>query len=267
MKSTGLILREQFSNIHLIFRLSIYDIKSKYQSHYLGVLWQFLNPAIQVMIYWFVFGIGLRQGRPMGDVPFIAWLLVGLIPWFFIAPTINQGANSVYSKVNLVSKMKFPVSVLPTIVIVGNTFNFFAMLVILFVILFCYDVFAGVYLIQLLYYLLCTFAFLFAFSLLSSTISTIVRDFQMVLQSIVRMMLYLTPILWDMSYLPDRFLMILKLNPVFYLIEGFRNTFLGYGWFYEHPLHTFYFWLVTLTILWGGSVLHLKFRDKFVDYL
>ncbi|WP_248291892.1 ABC transporter permease, partial [Priestia megaterium] len=209
-------MQEQSSNLHLIFRLALYDIKSKYQMHYLGAVWQFLNPAIQVLLYWLVFGLGIRGGQPIDDVPFFAWLIVGLIPWFFISPVIIQGANSVYTKVNLVSKMKFPVSVLPTITIISNGLQFIVMLLVLGVIFLVYGINPGIYIVQLPYYIFSLLVFLFAFTLLFSTISTIIRDFQLVLQSVMRMMLYLLPVLWDTSKLPHLFQTILKLNPLYY---------------------------------------------------
>ncbi|NMM61037.1 ABC transporter permease, partial [Bacillus megaterium] len=216
MNFIGRILQEQSSNLHLIFRLALYDIKSKYQMHYLGAVWQFLNPAIQVLLYWLVFGLGIRGGQPIDDVPFFAWLIVGLIPWFFISPVIIQGANSVYTKVNLVSKMKFPVSVLPTITIISNGLQFIVMLLVLGVIFLVYGINPGIYIVQLPYYIFSLLVFLFAFTLLFSTISTIIRDFQLVLQSVMRMMLYLLPVLWDTSKLPHLFQTILKLNPLYY---------------------------------------------------
>ena len=123
MNSVGRILKEQSSNFHLILRLSLYDAKSKYQMHYLGAVWQFLGPAIQILLYWLVFGLGIRGGAPVHGIPFFVWLIAGLIPWFFISPSIIQGSNSVYARVSLVSKMKFPVSVLPTVTIVSNSFQ------------------------------------------------------------------------------------------------------------------------------------------------
>ena len=108
MKLVVQIIKEQFLNLGLIFQLAIYDIKGKYSQHYLGILWQFINPLIQISIYWLIFGLGFRKGHPVDDVPYYLWLVVGLIPWFFITPSILQGSNSIYSRVNLVSKMKFP---------------------------------------------------------------------------------------------------------------------------------------------------------------
>ncbi|RIW31878.1 ABC transporter permease [Bacillus salacetis] len=267
MNSMKTVLLEQVYYINLIFRLAVYEIKGMYQIHYLGVLWQILNPTIQVTIYWFVFGLGIRGGQPVGEIPFFIWLLVGLIPWFFISPSIIQGSNSIYSKVSLVSKMKFPISVLPTIRIFSNSFQFVFMLLFLMIILMVYGVNPGWYIIQLPYYLVCLYIFLFCFTLLSSTIATLIRDYQMLLQSLMRMLLYLTPILWDTSRLPQVFENILKLNPFFYIIEGFRNTIFAKEWFFQDPVYAIYFWLLTFVILYFGSRVHLKFRDSFVDYL
>ncbi|MCA1021046.1 ABC transporter permease [Halobacillus litoralis] len=261
------IFKEQVLHFPLIWRLALYDIKGKYQMHYLGILWQFINPLIQVCVYWFVFGVGLRQGGAVGDTPFIVFLLLGLIPWFFISPTIVQGSNSVYSKVNLVSKMKFPVSVLPSITIFSNFVNFLVMLAILGLVLFIYDINAGVYLLQIPYYMLCLITFLFSFTLLSSTISAIVRDYQLMVQSLMRMLFFLTPVFWSMDYFSSDIQRFIKLNPFAYIITGFRETFLGQGWFFDDWRYMFYFWSVTLLILVVGSMLHENFKNKFVDYL
>ena len=267
MKAVLEIIKEQINNLHLIFRLALYNTKSKYQSHHLGVAWQFLSPALQIGMYWFVFGIGIRGGKPIGDVPFFIWMICGLIPWFFISASIVQGANSIYSKVSLVSKMKFPVSVLPTISILGNAFNFIWLLLFIGLLLIIYQVNPGLYLVQLLYYLICLCVFLFSVSLLFSTISTMIRDFQMLLQSLIRMGLYLSGVLWDINKLPEFYVNILKLNPLVYLIDGFRKTFLGTGWFFNDWMYMSYFWIFTLLILYIGALLHLRFRSQFVDYI
>ncbi|WP_042143703.1 ABC transporter permease [Paucisalibacillus sp. EB02] len=261
------ILKEQFTHVGLIFRLALYDIKSKYQMHYLGVLWQLFNPLVQVGVYWFVFGIGLRNGAPIGNTPYIVYLLLGLVPWFFVSPTIVQGSNSIYSKVNLVSKMKFPVSILPSITIISNAFNFVVMLIILVIILVLYDINSGVYLLQLPYYMFCLLMFVFAFTLLSSTVSVLIRDFQLLIQSLMKMLFFLTPIFWSLDSFPKEFQRIIELNPFTYLINGFRDTFLGTGWFYKDLVYMFYFWSFTLVLLFIGSILHNNFKNKFVDYL
>ncbi|EQB38122.1 hypothetical protein M948_05985 [Virgibacillus sp. CM-4] len=261
------VLRDQITYFPLILRLAIYEIKSKYQMHYLGVLWQIINPLMQVSVYWFIFGVGIRNGEPVGNIPFFIWLLIGLIPWFFISPSIVQGSNSVYSKVNLVSKMKFPVSILPSITIISNTFNFLIMLVLLCIVLFLYDIHMSMYILQLPYYLLCIVALLYATTILCSTISVLIRDFQLLIQSVMRMMFFLTPILWSVSEFPEQLQSIIELNPFAYIVNGFRDSLLSTGWFFEDIRYMFYFWSFTLLVLLIGSILHGNFKNKFVDYL
>ncbi|MEF2292947.1 ABC transporter permease [Virgibacillus dokdonensis] len=272
-KEVWKVLKEQYEYRDLIFRMALFENKGMYQIHYLGSLWQFLSPAIQVAIYWFVFGT-IREGAPVDGTPFFLWLIIGLIPWFFISPSIIQGSNSVYQKVGLVSKMNFPVSLLPTIRILSNSFQFFIMMTILFVIVFSYGVEPTLYMFQIIYYLICLFVFLFSFSLLSSTISTLIRDYQTALQSLMRMLLYLSPILWNTSkitsFLPEKgpFIeSILKLNPLFYILEGFRDSILGRAWFFEDLVYMGYFWSLILCLLYFGAKIHIKFRRNFMDYL
>lgn len=273
LNSVKKVIKEQIEYRDLIFRMAFFDIRSQYQNHYLGALWQIITPAIQIAIYWFVFGIGIRGGAPiqttLGEVPFVLWMLMGLIPWFFISPSILQGSNSVHQKVSLVSKMNFPISILPTTKLVGSSFSFIIMMFVLIIALLIYGIPPTLYWIQLIYYLICLYLFLFAFVILSSTISTLVRDYQSLLQSTMRMLLYLSPILWDPEgdRVPEWMTNILKLNPFYYILDGFRSSFLARGWFFEDLIYTIYFWSFTFTLLYFGSKIHLKFRKDFIDYL
>lgn len=269
------ILKEQISSFSLIMRLAVYETKSKYQMNYLGILWQFLNPLIQMLAYWFVFGMGIRGGQPIViggiEVPFIIWMLAGLIPWFFISPTILDGSNSIFKRINMVAKMNFPISILPSVVIISNLFSYFVMMGIYLIVLISYGIYPDLHWIQYFYYLICMIVFMFSFSLLNSTISIIVRDYHFLLQAGTRLLFFLLPVFWniaermtgDKAWIVDA----LKLNPLFYVIEGFRNSFLKGEWFFNDLTYTLYFWFITLLILTIASLLHMKFRNKFVDFL
>ncbi|TWM35857.1 Teichoic acid translocation permease protein TagG [Bacillus paralicheniformis] len=275
MKALIRVLKEQFLSLPLIIRLAAYETKSKYQMNYLGVLWQFLNPLIQMLAYWFVFGIGIRKSSEMitgvGEVPFIIWMLAGLIPWFFISPTILDGSNSVYKRINMVAKMNFPISSLPSVAIAANLFSYFVMMAIYVIVLLAFGIYPNLHWLEYIYYLFCMIVFMFAFSLFNSTISVLVRDYQFLLQSVTRLLFFLLPIFWDIStQLGDKhpaLLNVIKLNPLFYIIDGFRNSFLGGSWFFEDATYMLYFWAFTLLLLTVGAVLHMKFRDRFVDFL
>lgn len=192
------IVKEQVTSFPLILRLASYETKSQYQMNYLGVLWQFLNPLIQMLAYWFVFGMGIRNSKPVitgiGEVPFIVWMLAGLIPWFFISPTILDGSNSVFKRINMVAKMNFPISSLPSVVIASNLFSYFVMMGVYVIVLLASGVYPSLHWIQYIYYLICMIVFMFSFSLFNSTISVLVRDYQFLLQAVTRLLFFLLPI-------------------------------------------------------------------------
>lgn len=192
------IVKEQVTSFPLILRLASYETKSQYQMNYLGVLWQFLNPLIQMLAYWFVFGMGIRNSKPIitgiGEVPFIVWMLAGLIPWFFISPTILDGSNSVFKRINMVAKMNFPISSLPSVVIASNLFSYFVMMGVYVIVLLASGIYPSLHWIQYIYYLICMIVFMFSFSLFNSTISVLVRDYQFLLQAVTRLLFFLLPI-------------------------------------------------------------------------
>lgn len=272
MKSVIKILNEQHDYFYLIRRLSLYELKSQNKSNYLGMAWEVINPVIQVLIYWFVFG-SIRQRAdvevvPGMEVPFITWLLAGFILWIFFFQSTIQGSKSIYSRLRMLSKMNFPMSVIPSYVIFSKLYIHLFMIGVTIIIFQFNGYYVSIYYLQLIYFAFATFVLLFAISLITSTLSTIIRDVHMFINSTLRMMLYLSPVLWQMTILPAPLPTILKLNPLYYLIEGYRAAFFGLDWYFiTNWQYTIYFWVVVLILLWIGSILHLKFRRHFIDYL
>ncbi|MFV0557231.1 MAG: ABC transporter permease [Enterococcus sp.] len=269
MKEIAAIIKEQFQHLGMIFRMSRYEDKATYQSHYLGLAWQILNPAIQVGIYYLVFGIGVNGSSQIDGVPFIVWMLIGITVWFYMNSSVLGASNSIHRQVGMVAKMKFPVSVLPTINIVSNLSSYFPMLGIVVIWLLTTGTLPTLYWLQYFYYFFCMFAFLFAFGVLNATITVLVRDYHIFLQSILRLLFYISGPIWDINNrnMPDVLVKIMHLNPFYFIIEGFRDTFLSRQWFWEKPTYNLIFWCITLTLLILGSHLHMKFRARFVDYI
>lgn len=272
MNDVKLVIKEQFSNFGIIRRISKYEEKATYQSHYLGLIWQFLNPAIQIGIYYLVFGLGVNGGKQVDGVPFIIWMLIGIIAWFFINSSILGSSNSIYKQVGLVSKMKFPVSILPSVNITSNFVSYRAMMLLLLVSMTIGGVYPTIYWLQYIYYFICMIAFLFAFGILNATITVLVRDYHIMLQSILRLLFYLSGPIWNLHTMAqfkgkDAIIRILELNPIFYIIDGFRDTFLSKAWFWQKGTQSLFFWLIVLLLLTIGSHLHMKFRARFVDFI
>ncbi|QWU07213.1 ABC transporter permease [Heyndrickxia coagulans] len=267
MKSAITVIKEQINSFYLILRLSAYEMRSQNKSNYLGVLWEIINPMIQISIYWFVFGFGIRGGHPRPQ--FIPWLLAGISVWFFIYPSVMQGSRSVYSRIKMVAKMNFPLSAIPSYVILSKIYQHFMLLAIIIVILNLKGYTISIYYFGIAYYFISVYIFVFGLSLVTSTLSTIVRDVQNIVQALMRMMIYLTPILWNPNTLSPKIQAVLKLNPFYYVIEGYRSSLLGNeGWYFiNHWHYTLYFWVMTIVIFIIGSSLHVKFRNRFVDFL
>lgn len=267
MKSMITVLKEQMNSFYLIMRLSLYEMRSDNKNNYLGILWEIINPMIQIAVYWFVFGYGIRGGhKPLGFIP---WLFAGMTIWFFINPAVLQGSKSIYTRIRMVAKMNFPMSAIPSYVIFSKFYQHLMLLVVIMIILQFLGHPVSIYYAELPYYMFSVLVFTFALSLITSTLSTIVRDVQMIVQAVMRMMIYLTPVLWDPSNLGPKVQTIMKLNPFYYVIEGYRSALLGNtGWYFiSHWHYTVYFWVVTIIMLMIGSTLHLKFRSRFVDFL
>lgn len=274
MKDIIKVIKEQIDNFYLIARLSIYEIKSANFNNYLGVTWELINPLIQIVIYWFVFGYGIRQREPLTlqngiEMPFIYWMLSGIILWFFFYQSTIQGSKSIYTRIQMLSKMNFPMSVIPNIVIFSQLYIHAALLIITMIILNLVGHFISIYYTQIVYFLFSTIVFTYAISLITSTLSTMVRDIHMFLNATLRMLLYLSPILWDINGINNEAIqLIMKLNPLYYLIEGYRAALFGTSWYLvEHWHYSIYFWGLTLLLLIIGSKLHLKFRRHFIDFV
>ena len=107
-------LLDLYRNRGLILQLTIRDFKSRYLGSYLGLLWAFIQPVITILIFWFVFEVGFKSA-PVGDSPFILWLMTGIIPWFFISESLASGTGSVVENSYLVKKIVFRVSMLPVV--------------------------------------------------------------------------------------------------------------------------------------------------------
>lgn len=231
MKSALTVFKEQFNNFYLIRRLSVYEMKSSNSNNYLGILWEIINPLIQITIYWFVFGfIMMGKGRDVEGSPFFPWLLAGILVWFFVNPAITQASKSIYTRLNMVSKMSFPMSVIPTYIIFAKLYQHLMLLIISLVILSFIGYPPSIYIIQLPYFIVAVVALLVSLSLLTSTLSTIIRDVQMLITSVMRVLFYLTPILWYRENLPEWILIAMKANPLFYIVQGYRAALLDGNW-------------------------------------
>lgn len=271
IKSIQYVLKENFSNLYRIYCISKYELLSEMRDSRLGVFWNFANPAIQILTYYFVFGL-IMERKAVGDIPFIQWMLCGIVVWFFISPCITNGANAIYAKRNVITKMKFPVSVLPATVVGKELFNHLCLMVILVVFLLTQGIMPSVYWFELLYYLFAAICLTISLAMITSVLNMLARDTRKLILACMRLLLYLTPILWPISRLSTsgwqlivRYIM--KANPIYYIVCGYRDCFLYHYGILYYSKQMIFFWVFVVVIFSIGSMMMYKFKHKFIDLI
>lgn len=267
IKSLRYVLTENANNLFRIYSISKYELIADMRDSKLGLFWNFANPVIQVLTYWFVFGIILNK-KAVSGIPYLYWMLGGMVVWFFISPCITNGCNAIFSKVNVITKMKFPVSVLPATVILKELFNHFFLMIILVILFALAGYYPSLHWFGLLYYLVCGVIFSISLSMTTSVLNMLARDTRKLVLACMRLLLYLTPILWDVpKSLPGIVQKILKLNPIYYVVQGYRDCFFFHRGLFYYKSSMIAFWLATFLLLSVGSYMMYKFKHKFIDMI
>lgn len=260
------LLQDARRSAGVILELARKDFRTRYVGSYLGVIWAFAQPAITILIMWFVFQVGFRSA-PVEKFPFVLWLISAMIPWFFFSDSLHNATGSIVEQSYLVKKMVFRVSFLPLVKIVSALFVHLFFLVILLVVFAAYGYPPGLHSLQLLYYLMATIALVLGLAWITSSVVVFVRDMSQMVAIALQFCFWLTPIFWSFKMLPPALVFWFRLNPVYYLTEGYRNTLVFHRWFWEDPGLAAYFWGLTL-VLWGvGAILFRRLRPHFADVL
>ncbi|MEK5435094.1 MULTISPECIES: ABC transporter permease [Paenibacillus] len=255
-----------FSGRRLIFSLGNNDFKTKYASSYLGITWGFIQPLMTIATYWFVFQIGLRSGN-VSDTPFILWFLVAIVPWFFFSEAFSSATNVFSEYSYLVKKVVFKIELLPMVKITSAFFVHMFFLFFIFIIYSVYGYYPSLYNLQILYYVICSVALVISLSVLASALVLFFKDLNQIIMIILQIGFWFTPIGWSYTMLPTSWTYIFKLNPMFYIVEGFRDSFISHIPFYDHPYYTFYFWLFCLVTLVIGIKTFEKLKPHFADVI
>lgn len=261
-------IKEIISNRKLIANLSFNDFKTKYAGSFLGIVWAFIQPLITIFVYWFAFQVGLRS-QDVGNFPFALWFMAGLIPWFFFSDGLNGGTNALIDYSYLVKKVVFNIDILPLVKVISAVFVHLFFIVFLLIMYALYGYYPDLYSLQILYYSLCLFLLVLGLSYITAPLVVFFRDLGQIVNIILQVGVWMTPILWniDTMQVSDTIKKLLKLNPVYYIVQGYRDALINKAGFWEHPWLTLYFWLFTLLAFFIGTRLFKKLRLHFADVL
>ncbi len=261
---------ELWQNRKLIWKLAKNDFKTRYAGSYLGMVWALAQPVVTILLYWFVFGTIMKSRQQVAgniDVPYVLWLTAGLVPWFYFSEAISNGTNALLEYNYLVKKVVFKISILPIIKIIAATFIhvFFACLML--VVYFGYGYHPSLYLLQLLYFSFCMFLFVLALSYATCAIVVFFRDLNQIISIFLQVGMWATPILWNINQLSPAMQIIFKLNPIFYIVNGYRSAMFEKTWFWQDFYSTMYFWIVLVLLFGFGTLIFKRLKVHFADVM
>ncbi len=251
----------------IITSLAFEDFKKRFVGSYFGVFWMFVQPIVTIVIYYCVFQLGFKSAPPSGlNVPYVLWLIPGIVPWFYFQEAVNAGTSVLYEYSYLVKKVVFKITVLPIIKNVSCFLVHLIFVVIMVVVFLLFGYTPTIYWIQTLYYSFCAFVLITGITMLTSAINAFFKDMGQIVNIFLQFGMWITPIMWSYTMMGEN-ADILKFNPFFYITEGYRDSMLNGEWFWEDPALTLYFWIVTLAILFIGTKVFKKMKPHFADVL
>jgi lipopolysaccharide transport system permease protein/teichoic acid transport system permease protein len=191
----------------------------------------------------------------------------GMMPFMMFSEVLNNSADAVVKNVHLVKKTIFPTEVLPAVQLLASLVGHGIMLGILVTLMAFHGIPFSLYNVQSLYYLFALSVLCLGMSWFLASVNVFCRDLGHVLKVVLNVWFWATPIVWPLEIMPDSYRSLLKLNPLLYIVEGYRNSLL-----YQIPLWNdcyvgLYYWMVSLGLLILGGVVFRKLKPGFGDVL
>ena len=237
------------------------EIRGRYKNSFLGILWSFLNPLLQLLVYSVIFGALLAGG----DETYPIYICVALIPWTYFTTAISQAAFTVIGNADIIKKVYFPREILPISVVTSGAVNF----VISTIIILAFVIFSGLglswYIVFYPLILLIQYILLLGLSFIVSSVTVYFRDLEHIIGVVLMAAFYATPIVYNIEQLPHTLQVLVNLNPMTHLINGYRDIF----YYHQIPNLEILFILlgISLVLTIAGYFIFKKLQKGFAEEL
>lgn len=255
-----------FRYLPIICHLSRWELKLRYAGTFGGVVWLILLPLTMALVYWYVFAVGLRTQGP-NDTPYILWFLCGFIPWLSFNETLLNNVTAISRSAHLVKNVIFPLEILPIINIVVSQVTHLVLFVVLLVLLAWYQISLTSYAFQFIYYYFALLVLSSGLSLMLAALNVFFKDLAQALSIILNILFWLTPIVWTPNLLSPAMQKLLLFNPIYYIVNGYRECFLYPHAIWQHLQPTIFFWMINGLLFVLGLSIFRWFRPDFADVL
>jgi ABC-type polysaccharide/polyol phosphate export permease len=258
-------IKQIYRNRFIIWEITKRDFRTKYVNNLFGLSWAILEPLAMMLILWFIFTY-VRQGKKM-EVPFSVFLITGIIAYDFFNKTINMATRSIHNFGFLVNKVNFRAAIIPLVKIASELMLHFIILTIVIIILLLNHIPPSIYWLQIFYYIFAMCFLLTGVTWLTSSISLFFPDINYIITIVMRVLFFFTPIFWDPRGMSNEFLIYFRFNPLFYIVDGYRESLLFHIPFWVHYQNTIYFWIMALLFFIVGVFVFKRLRPHFADAL
>ncbi len=205
------------------------EIRGRYKNSILGVMWSFLNPLLQLLVYSVIFGALLTGGDSAEDkyyqATYYIYVCVALIPWTYFTSAITQAAFTVIGNGDIIKKVYFPREILPISVVTSGAVNFMISTIIILLFVIFSPVGLSWYILLYPFILLIQYILLLGIAFIVSSITVYFRDLEHIIGIVLMAAFYGTPIVYKLEQLPQQLQIIMQLNPMTHLINAYRDIF------------------------------------------
>ena len=205
------------------------DIRVKYKGSFLGILWSFLNPLLQVLVYYIVFPY-LMRGAGMDN--YIVYLVTGIVPWTFFSSAISVGTVSVKMNEGIIKKVYFPREILVISQVLSGVINFFISCIIVIVFCLAFGVGISIHILAIPFIVIVQAVLTLGILFILSSVNVYVQDLEYIVTFIINMLFYGTPILYSLDQFSNAgiLLKLIQLNPMTSIMDAYRDAFLYHQW-------------------------------------
>lgn len=260
------LLRSVLGHARLVFGMALQQVRRRYVGTIGGVGWALLQPLLLIATYWIVFSVGLRVKVGDGAVGYTTYFVTGMAAWFLISEAISASVVSISGNSYLIKKMVFPIEALPVSSTITSTIVHCGLLIIVLMVVLFEQHRISWTVLQLPYYTACAVTLSLGIGWLTSALQVFFRDIQKLVEVIVAIWFWLTPIVWPRDML-HQWHWLLDLNPAYYIVQGYRDSLIYGVPFWSHLPLTLAFWTICIFMLVFGAWVFDRLKPDFAEVL
>lgn len=254
-------------NRYMLRCIIVRDLSSRYTGSFMGFFWAVLHPLTMVLTYSFIFSyiFKAKLGPEAGTTNFTLWLFCGMMPWLFFAESVQTSNNILLANSSLITKTIFPSELLPLSVILSNLVNQAIILSIILILIFVVVGNLTLFILFLPLYIVILSFFSLGLSWIAASLNLFVRDVGQIIVVIINFWFFYTPIIYELSKVPQELQFLIRLNPMSYVVEGYRISLLGTG--YPSAGGLLYLVCVSLACFVLGGLIFRRLKPGFAEVM